>query len=51
MCLVNLGHNKFNKNLGRLIKGEEGPRSCTPAGVMALLEKNQPLEDAALLGP
>ena len=24
-------------NLGRLIKGERGPRSCTPAGVMALL--------------
>ncbi|KGG12227.1 MULTISPECIES: bifunctional methylenetetrahydrofolate dehydrogenase/methenyltetrahydrofolate cyclohydrolase FolD [Prochlorococcus] len=28
-------------NLGRLIKGELGPRSCTPAGVMALLAKNQ----------
>ncbi len=28
-------------NLGRLIKGERGPRSCTPAGVMALLERNQ----------
>ena len=28
-------------NLGRLIKGEEGPRSCTPAGVMALLKRNQ----------
>jgi len=27
-------------NLGRLIKGENGPRSCTPAGVMALLERN-----------
>ncbi len=24
-------------NLGRLLKGETGPRSCTPAGVMALL--------------
>ncbi len=24
-------------NLGRLLKGEAGPRSCTPAGVMALL--------------
>jgi methylenetetrahydrofolate dehydrogenase (NADP+)/methenyltetrahydrofolate cyclohydrolase len=24
-------------NLGRLAKGEPGPRSCTPAGVMALL--------------
>ena len=24
-------------NLGRLLKGEPGPRSCTPAGVMALL--------------
>ncbi|MEA5390322.1 bifunctional methylenetetrahydrofolate dehydrogenase/methenyltetrahydrofolate cyclohydrolase FolD [Cyanobium gracile UHCC 0139] len=24
-------------NLGRLLKGERGPRSCTPAGVMALL--------------
>ena len=28
-------------NLGRLIKGERGPRSCTPAGVMALLERNK----------
>ena len=28
-------------NLGRLIKGEKGPRSCTPAGVMSLLERNQ----------
>ena len=28
-------------NLGRLIKGEKGPRSCTPAGVMALLKRNQ----------
>ena len=28
-------------NLGRLMKGERGPRSCTPAGVMALLERNQ----------
>ena len=28
-------------NLGRLIKGEKGPRSCTPAGVMALLNRNQ----------
>ena len=25
-------------NLGRLLKGEPGPRSCTPAGVMALLK-------------
>nr|YP_002049402.1 Methylenetetrahydrofolate dehydrogenase (NADP+) [Paulinella chromatophora]ACB43192.1 Methylenetetrahydrofolate dehydrogenase (NADP+) [Paulinella chromatophora] len=24
-------------NLGRLLKGEPGPRSCTPAGIMALL--------------
>ena len=24
-------------NLGRLLKGEKGPRSCTPAGVMAML--------------
>jgi methylenetetrahydrofolate dehydrogenase (NADP+)/methenyltetrahydrofolate cyclohydrolase len=24
-------------NLGRLLKGDPGPRSCTPAGVMALL--------------
>ncbi|MCP9858598.1 MULTISPECIES: bifunctional methylenetetrahydrofolate dehydrogenase/methenyltetrahydrofolate cyclohydrolase FolD [unclassified Cyanobium] len=24
-------------NLGRLLKGERGPRSCTPAGVMAML--------------
>ncbi len=28
-------------NLGRLLKGEPGPRSCTPAGVMALLTHNQ----------
>ena len=28
-------------NLGRLLKGEKGPRSCTPAGVMALLAHNQ----------
>ena len=28
-------------NLGRIIKGEKGPRSCTPAGVMSLLERNQ----------
>jgi len=28
-------------NLGRLLKGEKGPRSCTPAGVMALLNRNQ----------
>ncbi|MBW3042289.1 bifunctional methylenetetrahydrofolate dehydrogenase/methenyltetrahydrofolate cyclohydrolase FolD [Prochlorococcus marinus] len=27
-------------NLGLLIKGEKGPRSCTPAGVMALLKRN-----------
>ena len=27
-------------NLGRLLKGEPGPRSCTPAGVMALLNYN-----------
>ena len=27
-------------NLGRLLKGEPGPRSCTPAGVMALLTSN-----------
>ena len=27
-------------NLGRLIKGEKGPRSCTPAGIMALLRYN-----------
>jgi methylenetetrahydrofolate dehydrogenase (NADP+)/methenyltetrahydrofolate cyclohydrolase len=26
-------------NLGRLLKGEPGPRSCTPAGVMALLQE------------
>jgi len=26
-------------NLGRLLKGEAGPRSCTPAGVMALLRQ------------
>ncbi len=28
-------------NLGLLIKGEKGPRSCTPAGVMSLLKRNQ----------
>ncbi len=28
-------------NLGKLLKGEKGPRSCTPAGVMALLKRNQ----------
>ena len=27
-------------NLGRLLKGEPGPRSCTPAGVMALLRNS-----------
>ena len=27
-------------NLGRLLKGEAGPRSCTPAGIMALLAAN-----------
>ena len=27
-------------NLGKLLKGEPGPRSCTPAGVMALLRSN-----------
>ncbi|QNI41809.1 bifunctional methylenetetrahydrofolate dehydrogenase/methenyltetrahydrofolate cyclohydrolase FolD [Synechococcus sp. A15-28] len=27
-------------NLGRLLKGEPGPRSCTPAGVIALLRSN-----------
>jgi methylenetetrahydrofolate dehydrogenase (NADP+)/methenyltetrahydrofolate cyclohydrolase len=27
-------------NLGRLLKGEAGPRSCTPAGVMALLARH-----------
>ena len=27
-------------NLGRLLKGEPGPRSCTPAGVMALLRSS-----------
>jgi methylenetetrahydrofolate dehydrogenase (NADP+)/methenyltetrahydrofolate cyclohydrolase len=32
-------------NLGRLVKGEAGPRSCTPAGVMALLHRaDVPLE-------
>ncbi|MFM1798314.1 MAG: bifunctional methylenetetrahydrofolate dehydrogenase/methenyltetrahydrofolate cyclohydrolase FolD [Cyanobacteriota bacterium] len=32
-------------NLGRLLKGEPGPRSCTPAGVMALLRQAEvPLE-------
>ncbi len=28
-------------NLGKLIKGEKGARSCTPAGVMALLNRNK----------
>jgi len=28
-------------NLGKLLKGEPGPRSCTPAGIMALLNRNQ----------
>ena len=28
-------------NLGLLIKGEKGPRSCTPAGVMSLLKRNK----------
>ena len=28
-------------NLGKLIKGQFGPRSCTPAGVMALLSNNK----------
>ncbi len=28
-------------NLGSLIKGEPGPRSCTPAGIMALLASNE----------
>ena len=28
-------------NLGKLLKGERGPRSCTPAGVMALLANNE----------
>jgi methylenetetrahydrofolate dehydrogenase (NADP+)/methenyltetrahydrofolate cyclohydrolase len=28
-------------NLGRLLRGELGPRSCTPAGVMALLKKGK----------
>ena len=27
-------------NMGRLLKGEAGPRSCTPAGVMVLLRSN-----------
>ncbi len=32
-------------NLGRLLKDEEGPRSCTPAGVMMLLDNYQiPIE-------
>ena len=32
-------------NLGRLLKGESGPRSCTPAGVMAML-KSQGIDPA-----
>ncbi len=27
-------------NLGKLVKGEYGPRSCTPAGIIALLKRN-----------
>ncbi len=30
-----------NFNLGRLIKGERGPRSCTPAGIMELLNHHK----------
>ena len=26
-------------NIGRLVKGEDGPRSCTPGGIMALLNR------------
>jgi methylenetetrahydrofolate dehydrogenase (NADP+)/methenyltetrahydrofolate cyclohydrolase len=40
-------------NLGRLLKGEPGPRSCTPAGVMALLARHGvPLRgrDAVVVG-
>lgn len=37
-------------NLGRLLRGEPGPRSCTPAGVMALLKEAQiPLEGVRAL--
>ncbi|WP_353292690.1 bifunctional methylenetetrahydrofolate dehydrogenase/methenyltetrahydrofolate cyclohydrolase FolD [Synechococcus sp. M16CYN] len=32
-------------NLGRLLKGEQGPRSCTPAGVMAML-RSQSIDPA-----
>ena len=32
-------------NLGRLLKGESGPRSCTPAGVLAML-KSQGIDPA-----
>ena len=32
-------------NLGRLLKGDSGPRSCTPAGVMAML-KSQGIDPA-----
>tara|TARA_Y100001968_G_scaffold218310_1_gene201006 strand:+ start:32230 stop:33138 length:909 start_codon:yes stop_codon:yes gene_type:complete len=28
-------------NLGKLLKGDFGPRSCTPAGVMSLLKNNK----------
>ncbi len=28
-------------NLGKLLRGEVGPRSCTPAGIMALLARNE----------
>ena len=35
-------------NLGRLLKGEPGPRSCTPAGVMAML-RSQGIDPAGQL--
>ena len=40
-------------NLGRLVRGEEGLRSCTPAGVMRLLQEYQidlKGKDAVVLG-
>ena len=44
--LMNIDPNKdadglHTLNLGKLLKGELGPRSCTPAGVMALLARNE----------
>ncbi len=42
-----------SQNLGKLVKNEKGPRSCTPAGVMALLNSYKiPIEskNAVVIG-